>query len=92
MPIQKVPTLSPDEIDLLLEFIARDHLMIDTLEVRHRDGLDFHEVGVASLKSALLAAFDAGRRADRRLASRRRTNFGPVTPAARAVFVPSVMM
>jgi len=92
MPIQKVPTLSPDEIDLLLEFIARDHLMIETLEVQNRDGLDFHEVGVANLKAALLAAFYAGRRADRRQANRRRTNFGPVTPAAQAVFVPSVMM
>jgi len=92
MTTHRVPTLSEPEIELLLEFIARDHLMIDTLEVQHRDGLDFHEVSVGNLKSALLAAFDAGRRADRRQVSRRRSNFGPVTPAAHAVVMPSVMM
>ena len=92
MTTQRVPTLSEPEIDLLLEFIARDHLMIETLEVRHRDGLDFHEVSVANLKSALLAAFDAGRRADRRKAARRSGNFGPIAPAVRPPFSPSILM
>lgn len=60
----KEPTaLSPDEIELLLESIALDHLFIETLQTRHRDSLDFHDVSVWSVKSALQAAFDAGLRA-----------------------------
>lgn len=60
----KQPTaLSPDEIELLLESIALDHLFIETLQTRHRDSLDFHDVSVWGVKSALLAAFDAGLRA-----------------------------
>ncbi|MGQ7906235.1 DUF6900 domain-containing protein [Burkholderia sp. BC1] len=57
----KQPTaLSPDEIELLLESIALDHLFIETLQTRHRDTLDFHDVSVWGVKSALQAAFDAG--------------------------------
>ena len=60
----KQPTaLSPDEIELLLESIALDHLFIETLHTRHRDSLDFHDVSVWGVKSALRAAFDAGLRA-----------------------------
>ena len=55
--------LSPDEIELLLESIALDHLFIETLKTRHSDSMDFHEVSVWGVKSALLAAFDAGLRA-----------------------------
>ena len=57
----KQPTaLSPDEVELLLESIALDHLFIETLQTRHRDTLDFHDVSVWGVKSALQAAFDAG--------------------------------
>ena len=60
----KQPTaLSPDEIQLLLESIALDHLFIETLQTRHRDSLDFHDVSVWGVKRALQAAFDAGLRA-----------------------------
>ena len=60
----KQPTTpSPDEIELLLESIALDHLFIETLQTRHRDSLDFHDVSVWGVKSALQAAFDAGLRA-----------------------------
>ena len=45
----------------LFEQIALDHLFIETLETRHSDSLDFHEVSVWAVKSALQAAFDAGR-------------------------------
>ena len=48
----------------LFEQIALDHLFIETLETRHSDALDFHEVSVWAVKSALQAAFDAGRQAD----------------------------
>jgi hypothetical protein len=40
-----------------------DHLFIETLQTRHRDSLDFHDVSVWGVKSALQAAFDAGLRA-----------------------------
>ncbi len=64
MAKSKQPTaLSPDEIELLLESIALDHLFIETLQTRHRDSLDFHDVSVWGVKSALQAAFDAGLRA-----------------------------
>ncbi|MCE7932641.1 MAG: hypothetical protein DYH17_14865 [Xanthomonadales bacterium PRO6] len=33
---------------------------IDTLETRHRDSLDFHDVGVWCVRDALQAAYDAG--------------------------------
>ena len=52
----KQPTaLSPDEVELLLESIALDHLFIETLQTRHRDSLDFHDVSVWGVKSALQA-------------------------------------
>ena len=56
-------TLSPDEIELLLESIALDHLFIETLVTQHSDRLDFRDVSVWGVKSALQAAFDAGLRA-----------------------------
>ena len=57
----KQPTaLSPDEVELLLESIALDHLFIETLQTRHRDSLDFHDVSVWGVKSALVAAYQAG--------------------------------
>ena len=55
--------LSADEIVLLLESIALDHLFIETLVTQHSDRLDFHDVSVWGVKSALQAAFDAGLRA-----------------------------
>ena len=64
MTKQKQPTTHPpDEIELLLESIALDHLFIETLVTQHSDRLDFHDVSVWGVKSALQAAFDAGLRA-----------------------------
>jgi hypothetical protein len=40
--------------------IAQTHLAIETLETRHRDSLDFHDVGVWCLRDALQAAYEAG--------------------------------
>lgn len=40
--------------------IAREHLLIETLEQRNRDHLDFHEVGVVGVVRALDAAYRAG--------------------------------
>lgn len=44
----------------LLAAIAREHLLIPTLRTRRADNLDFHEVAVWTVASALRAAFDAG--------------------------------
>ena len=47
-------------LDTLFETIAREVLQIPTLATRGRDALDFHEVGVLSLKEALHLAYLAG--------------------------------
>ncbi len=51
------------KIDLLLSQIALDHLFIETLATRNSDSLDFHEVSVWGVKSALMAAYEAGQQA-----------------------------
>lgn len=43
--------------------IAQQHLNIETLMERKSDSLDFHEVAVWSVRDALDAAFEAGRKA-----------------------------
>jgi len=50
-------------LDALLTQIAQEHLFIDTLETRKSDSLDFHDVSVWGVKSALMAAYEAGRQA-----------------------------
>ncbi|MEN9760116.1 MAG: hypothetical protein RL676_1267 [Pseudomonadota bacterium] len=82
--------LSPDEIALLLESIALDHLFIETLQTRHRDSLDFHDVSVWGVKSALQAAFDAGMRSadgahKRPMQRRRKANKNLPTSSSLAV-------
>jgi hypothetical protein len=49
-------------IDSILAAIAREHLNIPTLEIRRSDSLDFHMVAVWNVKTALKAAYNAGRR------------------------------
>jgi hypothetical protein len=51
---------STPNLDKLLVPIAKKHLGIETLETRHTDGLDFHDVPVWGVRAALLAAFRAG--------------------------------
>jgi hypothetical protein len=53
--------MDANTLDQLLQQIALDHLFVDTLETRNSDRLDFHDVSVWAIKSALQAAFDAGR-------------------------------
>ncbi len=45
-----------------LEEIARKHCNVPQLTVRHRDCLDFHDVGCVELKDALEEAYRMGRR------------------------------
>jgi hypothetical protein len=54
---------TPMTKDELFTLIAQRHLNIETLETRKSDGLDFHDVAVWSIKDALEAAFEAGRKA-----------------------------
>ena len=49
-----------EQIDQLLEEIAKKHLSIETLEIRNSDSLDFHDVAVWCLKEALKSAYEAG--------------------------------
>ena len=49
-----------NQIDTILTLIAQKHLGIDTLQTRHSDSLDFHDVAVWCLRDALEAAFNAG--------------------------------
>ena len=49
-----------NSLDTLFAQIALDHLFIETLEHRHSDSLDFHNVSVWGVKSALQAAYEAG--------------------------------
>jgi len=48
--------------DAQLLQIAERHLFLETLETRNWDRLDFHEHAVWAVRSALEAAFEAGRR------------------------------
>ena len=52
-------------VDAELAAIARRVLRIPTLADRGSDRLDFHEVGVHSVREALRLAYQAGRKADR---------------------------
>ena len=45
--------------------IAARELGIETLETRRSDRLDFHDVAVWTLEAALVAAYEAGRTAER---------------------------
>ena len=55
-PIQ----FNTDLRDQKLLALAQEHLSIETLDTRNRDSLDFHDVSVWSVKSALEAAYLAG--------------------------------
>lgn len=56
----KTATRAAQQLDLLLAQIALDHLFIETLETRNSDRLDFHDVSVWAVQSALMAAYQAG--------------------------------
>ena len=66
----KTATKAAQQLDQLLARIALDHLFIETLETRNHDRLDFHDVGVWCVKSALVAAYQAGLAAGQSAASK----------------------
>ena len=51
----------PTAPEALILDIATKHFFIETLETRNSDGLDFHDVAVWAIRSALEAAYEAGR-------------------------------
>jgi hypothetical protein len=53
--------MTPNQLDKIITKIAQQHLPIETLETRHSDGLDFHDIAIWQIASALRAAFEAGR-------------------------------
>ena len=53
-------TKAAQQLDKLLAQIALDHLFIETLQTRNSDRLDFHDVSVWAVQSALMAAYQAG--------------------------------
>jgi len=48
------------KVQNILDKIAKEHLFIETLETRNRDGLDFHDLSVAGITKALESAYYAG--------------------------------
>lgn len=56
----KTATKAAQQLDQLLARIALDHIFIETLATRSSDSLDFHDVSVWGVKSALMAAYQAG--------------------------------
>ncbi|MFM2007252.1 MAG: hypothetical protein RLZZ09_2907 [Pseudomonadota bacterium] len=53
--------MNAKQLNTLLSQIAQQHLRVETLETRHSDSLDFHDVAVWQIEEALQAAFEAGR-------------------------------
>ena len=52
---------APADVDALLTEIARNKMLVATLETRSSDALDFYDIAVWQIKDALRAAYDAGR-------------------------------
>ena len=53
-------TTTAESYNILLERIAKKWFNVETLETRGSDGLDFYDVSVGCMKSALDEAFKAG--------------------------------
>ena len=57
------PRKAPTTKGELFTLIAQRHLGVETLETRNSDSLDFYDIAVWSIKDALDAAFESGRKA-----------------------------
>jgi hypothetical protein len=57
LPIKQAQAIEPT-----LEQIAKQELGVETLATRNSDQLDFYDLNVASVKAALLKAYEAGAR------------------------------
>jgi len=52
--------------EVLMLDIAKRHFFVETLDTRNSDGLDFHDVAIWSIRTALIEAYAAGLAAARR--------------------------
>lgn len=57
-----VPCADDKEKTNEIERIAKVYLFIKTLEIQNNDSLDFYELSVVSIKQALTAAYEAGKK------------------------------
>jgi hypothetical protein len=57
-----MPKSAKQTNDQLFLEIAKKHFGVETLERRYRDQLDFHDIAVWCMRSALQEAFDAGKK------------------------------
>ena len=71
-----------DQRDKTLAEIAAGHLHLETLETRNSDSLDFHDMAVWSIKTALEAAYEAGRQSRAPVPPKRRGKGGKVIALA----------
>lgn len=62
-PVMSATTTTDPRVQALFEKLAEKHLGIETLTVRNRDCLDFHDVGVAGLSALMAEVFEAGLKA-----------------------------
>ena len=53
--------MSTKKMNATIDEIAREILGLETLETRRSDSLDFHDMGVWSIRKALETAYKAGR-------------------------------
>ena len=51
-----------EKLNALLTAIAQEELLVETLETRMNDNLDFYDVSVWGIKRALERAYEAGQR------------------------------
>ena len=79
--MRKTANKTAQQLDKLLAQIALDHLFIETLATRNSDSLDFHDVSVWGVKSALMAAYQAGLAAGQSAAAKAADHM-PQQPAA----------
>ena len=54
-------TRQEEKLNALLTEIAKEELLVETLEKRWSDNLDFYDVSVWGIKRALERAYEAGR-------------------------------
>jgi hypothetical protein len=71
-----------DQRDTTLAEIAVRHLHLATLETRNSDSLDFHDMGVWSIRRALEAAYEAGRQSREAVPPKARAKGGKVVALA----------
>jgi hypothetical protein len=60
MNIRRFTKAENEPSDELLTALAKKYLRLETLETRHVDLLDFHDIAVWEIKAALKAAYEAG--------------------------------